>query len=373
MTAEVLKDLKESLKDVVPENLVEQFFSSMPDSVDGHVAQMMAGMIRKMPSDMPPQQKLEAVMKSLSEKGRQHEEHSGDRPGNTKAITRRYFDSLLIEMRLMGQTEPDLETEIFGKMFRSPIMTAALSHLSRFTPGEYGKMEQMILGAKDAGCLAWVGMMENEHFAQCMSTGADMVRVIKPYADEDKIFDQLQQTEELGALAVGMDIDHGLTILGEEDEAVGQKLARKSVKQLRSYVEATNLPFVFKGILSVRDAVIAKEIGARGIVISHHGGRMPYTVPPLLMLPEIRKAVGDEMAVFVDCGISSGMDAYKALALGANAVSVGTHLMPTLNKEGSEGIAKRLEAMRSELKGVMSYTAVHNTRSFDPTVLHKLP
>ena len=150
MTAEVLKDLKESLKGVIPEALVEKFAAGMPDSIDGHVAQMMAGMLKQMPAEMPPEQKLETLMKNMAGKAKQHEESSGDKPGNTKAITRRYYDSLLIEMRLMGLTEPKLETEIFGKTFRSPIMTAALSHLSRFTPGESGKLEQMMQGAKQA-------------------------------------------------------------------------------------------------------------------------------------------------------------------------------------------------------------------------------
>lgn len=371
MIAEVSRELKHSLRDILPEQMIDRILSRLPEDVDEHIGLMLAEMVRKMPAELPPEQKLEAVLREMSNKAREHEAQDGKHPGNTRAITRDYFDSLLIELRLMGQTEPKLETEIFGRQFRSPVMTAALSHLSRFVPGEYGKMEQLLLGAKQEGCLAWVGMMENEAFSQCVSTGADLVRIVKPYADEEKIFSQLRQSETLGALAVGMDIDHSLTVYGEEDVAIGQAMERKSVEQLRRYVEATGLPFVFKGVLSVRDALIAKEIGASGIVLSHHGGRMTYTVPPLLLLPEIRKAVGEDLTIFVDCGLASGMDVYKAMALGADAAGVGTHLLPILNREGAEGVAKRLEAMRAELKGVMAHTGITDTKSFDASVLHR--
>ena len=78
------------------------------------------------------------------------------------------------------------------------------------------------------------------------------------------------------------------------------------------------------------------------------------------------------MPVFVDCGICGGMDAYKALALGATAVSVGNHLIPVLKKGGAQAVADRINAMTDELKGAMAYTGVKDMNSFDPTVIHRL-
>jgi len=107
-------------------------------------------------------------------------------------------------------------------------------------------------------------------------------------------------------------------------------------------------------------------------VVSHHNGRMNYAMPPLAVLPEIVKEVGDVMPIFVDCGICSGMDAYKALALGATAVSVGTHLIPFIRQGGAEGVAARMREMNDELRGIMASTGVADASSFDPTVIHRL-
>ena len=78
------------------------------------------------------------------------------------------------------------------------------------------------------------------------------------------------------------------------------------------------------------------------------------------------------MPVFVDCGICSGMDAYKALALGATAVSVGTHLIPYIRQGGEQAVAKRMEEMTAQLKGAMAYTGVASVNEFDSSVLHRI-
>ena len=118
-----------------------------------------------------------------------------------------------------------------------------------------------------------------------------------------------------------MDIDH---IFGENgvDVCVGEKMAVQTADMLRSYVESSKLPFVVKGVLSVRDALTCAEIGAKAIIVSHHHGRMPYAVPPMMVLPEIKKALeGKDVKIIVDCGIASGADVYKAIALGADAAA----------------------------------------------------
>ena len=107
---------------------------------------------------------------------------------------------------------------------------------------------------------------------------------------------------------------------------------------------AAKVPFIVKGVLSPEDAEKSVKAGAAGLVVSHHHGMMQYSVPPLKVLPEILSAVGGSVPVFVDCGIESGMDAYKCLALGAAAVSVGRHLMPLL-KQGPEAVAARIMEM----------------------------
>jgi isopentenyl diphosphate isomerase/L-lactate dehydrogenase-like FMN-dependent dehydrogenase len=76
------------------------------------------------------------------------------------------------------------------------------------------------------------------------------------------------------------------------------------------------------------------------------------------------------MEVFIDCGIVSGMDAYKCLALGAKAVSVGRHLMPLL-KQGPEAVSQRINEMTAELAGIMARTGVKTLEDMDSTIIHR--
>lgn len=292
-------------------------------------------------------------------------------PASSREITRAYFDSLLLEQRLMDSAVPDTSFTLYGREFATPIMTAALSHLGTFNPDMPDGMTEYAKGAKLAGAVHWIGMGSEEEFVR-VAAEAPTIRIVKPYADEEKIFLQIKTAEKNGALAVGMDIDHMFDAKGNPDICMGEEMAVKSPEDLKRYIASTKLPFIIKGVLSVRDALACAEIGAKGIVVSHHSGRMNYAVPPLQVLPDIVKAVGNQFPVFVDCGVCSGMDAYKALALGATAVSVGTHLIPYIRTGGGQAVAERIIEMTGELKGVMANTGVKTVHDFDASVLHRL-
>ena len=108
----------------------------------------------------------------------------------------------------------------------------------------------------------------------------------------------------------------------------------------------------------------------RGIVVSHHHGIMDYSAPPLFVLPDIVKAVGAQMTIIVDCCIESGMDVFKALALGADAVCVGQNLIPALTSDGADGVKQRICELTRQLRGVMSRTGARTLDEIDGTVLH---
>lgn len=289
---------------------------------------------------------------------------------NTKQITRDYFDSLLLEQRLMDAVPASTRATIFGRVYNTPIMTAALSHLKVYQPQADQPMEEYARGAAMVGTMHWIGMTDSDELRRVMGCCANTVRIVKPYADRDKALAQLQEAQALGAPAVGMDMDHMFGADGRPDVVQGETMGVYTADDWRAMIGATNLPFIVKGVLSVRDAVRCQELGAAGIVVSHHNGRLPDAVPPLLVLPDIRRALGPDFTIFVDCGIASGLDAYKALALGANAVCVGTHLIPVVVQKGADGVRDRLQAMTDELRGLMAATGVKDLASFDSTVLH---
>ena len=121
----------------------------------------------------------------------------------------------------------------------------------------------------------------------------------------------------------------------------------------------TSVPLVLKGILSPRDAVLAAEHGAAGIVVSNHGGRQLDVVPAgVEVLPEIVAAVGDRLEVYVDGGVRRGTDIVKALALGARAVLFGRPYIWGLAVDGEAGVRRVLEMLRIELELAMALCGV---------------
>ena len=177
-----------------------------------------------------------------------------------KEKTREYFDSLWLEQRLMDSGEPDTSIELYGKKFATPVMTAALSHLGKFHPDMPDGMVEYARGAAISSAVHWIGMGSDEEFARVTATGAQTIRIIKPYADEEEIFRRIRVAEEHGALAVGMDIDHMFDMKGNPDVCLGDVMAVKSSADLKRYIEATKLPFIIKGVLSVQDAVRCAEM-----------------------------------------------------------------------------------------------------------------
>jgi isopentenyl diphosphate isomerase/L-lactate dehydrogenase-like FMN-dependent dehydrogenase len=291
------------------------------------------------------------------------------RESDANVITKKYLDSILIEPRYIDSKVADTKTEFFGEVFDSPVMTPAFSHLKNYNNRPLTGLEEYSIAAKECNILNFVGMMENDQFEKIVRTGAKTVRIVKPYKDNGKVKDQFAFAKEVGAFGIGMDIDH---IFGEKgyDVVVGEDMTFQTTEMLAGYVQAYDLPFVVKGVLSVADALKCKEIGAKAIIISHHHGRIPYAVPPLMALPKIKEALKDtDIKIIVDCSIDSGADVFKALALGADAAAVGRSMMPSLEKDGTEGVKEFIGKVTSDLKYLMSSTGFDSVSKIDSSVL----
>ena len=282
-------------------------------------------------------------------------------PGDSIRIAREYMDSLLVESRIVGAKRPSTKFEFLGETFDTPIMTAALSHID---------LVGMAKGAKEAGAPVSIGMGDNESLAAVLSTGAKVMKIIKPYADHEEIFSRIRFAEEHGAFAVGMDVEHAIHADdAENDEIHGLPMRLPTLDELRAFIQSTKLPFFIKGALCVRDAERCLELGCAGIILSHHNGLMRYAVPPVRMLPKIREAVGRRLLLIADGGMESGWDAFKALALGANAVTVGKPLMAPLKEKGPAGVRDVLLTMTKQLQTVMYRTGSEDLQHIDPTVI----
>lgn len=288
--------------------------------------------------------------------------------GNSNRIAREYIDSLRIETRYMDSTNPDTAFELYGARFASPIMTAALSHLDHFMfPGAGMALAE---GAKAADVVLWYGMADDAEIDQLAATGAKLIEIIKPYADRDKIMAKIRHAEELNLLAVGIDIDHPFSDDGGPDIVDGEAMRAITTAEMTEICASTRLPVIAKGVLSRRDAERCLAAGIGGMVLSHHNNRIEYAAPPLAMLPEIAAISGD-VPLFVDCEIRTGMDAFKALALGAKGVCIGRPLMTAIKQGGPEAVRDYLNRAKGELAKAMAYTGCTDLTKMDPTVIRR--
>ena len=136
---------------------------------------------------------------------------------------------------------------------------------------------------------------------------------------------------------MAMDIDAaGLPFLQHLDPPAGSK----TVEQLKEIALAAGVPFILKGIMTVKGAEKAIESGAAGIVVSNHGGRVLDDCPATQeVLADIVAAVDGRAKILVDGGIRTGSDVFKALALGADAVLIARPFVTAVYGAGADGVA----------------------------------
>ena len=291
------------------------------------------------------------------------------RVSDANEINEQFMDSIFFEQRLIDSVKADIKTTLFGKEFSMPVAMPAFSHLGHYSNRPLSGLEEYSIAAKECNILNFCGMMENDGFKKIMDVNPTTVRIVKPYADNGKIRDQLAFAESIGAFGVGMDIDHIFGNTGY-DICMGEEMAAQTSDMLKSYIDSVKIPFIVKGVLSVEDALKCAELGAKGIIVSHHHGRLPYAAPPMMVLPEIKEALkGKDVTIIVDCGVTSGSDVYKALALGADAAAVGRSMLPFLEKDGSDGVCEYIESVGNELRFVMSATGFKKVSEIDDSAL----
>ena len=281
-------------------------------------------------------------------------------PGNGAARNYEKWQDICVNMdTLCPNAEPDVSFEMFGRKFTAPIFVAPLGAIDMHYGPKYKDIEYnsiLIKAAYEYGLMALTGDGVNP--AIMLSSAEDMTKVegvgcpiIKPW-NKEAVFEKLDVLNEKNIFSCGMDVDGaGLPFL----KAMNPNAGSKSVDEMKEIISYAKMPFIVKGIMTAKGALKAVEAGAAAIVVSNHGGRVQGAVPSTAeVLPEIVEAVKGKTVILVDGGIRSGVDVFRALALGADGVLIGRPILPMIYGGGAEGFNVYMDKIIGELKGTMT-------------------
>lgn len=274
------------------------------------------------------------------------------------------WKEIRLNMDTLVEKRPiDTSLSLFGKEFKYPFFAGPVGAVNL----HYGDClndvsynDILVSACAEFGIAAFTGdgVDSNVMLAATKAiknAGGSGIPTVKPWNIE-LIREKLELVKESGAFAVAMDIDAaGLPFLKNLNPPAGSK----SVEELREIVDAAGLPFIVKGIMTVKGALKAKEAGASAIVVSNHGGRVLDQCPATAeVLEEIADAVDGSMKILVDGGIRSGTDVFKALALGADAVIIARPFVTAVYGGGREGVESYIQKISGELADTMAMCGV---------------
>jgi 4-hydroxymandelate oxidase len=135
----------------------------------------------------------------------------------------------------------------------------------------------------------------------------------------------------------------------------------------------TKLPIMVKGMLLGEDAHRAVDMGANGLIVSNHGGRVLDGLPSALdVLAAVREVTASEVPLLMDGGVRTGSDVVKALALGASAVLIGRPVLHAMAVAGMAGVAHALHLLRTETEAVMAQLGCRDLTAIGPERLIRL-
>ena len=277
---------------------------------------------------------------------------------------------------LVDVSERSLATSAFGLELPHPIILApTASHQLAHPDGERATAR----GAAEAGALMTLSTISSVPLEEVAAAAPGAPRWFQLYAPEDRdaIRSLVDRAVAAGYAAIVVTVDLAVPGNRERDLRTGFEvilgvhlppteptgdsglvlLPTMDWSKLEWLRSICPIPLVAKGILRADDAMRAVEAGCDGVWVSNHGGRQLDTaITSTDALPEIAEAVGEAALLVADGGIRRGIDALKAIALGADLVAVGRPVLWGLAANGSDGVCRVLEILAEELSRSMALT-----------------
>ena len=297
----------------------------------------------------------------------------------TGASFRRNLEALqqykLVTRLIHDIEDPNPSIKFLDRQLSLPVLAAPITGAVTNMGGAVEELDfckAMIDGAIDAGTIAFVGdgatADKYKIGLQAISEAGGLgIPIFKPRKDSNEVLKRIRAAEEAGAIAVGMDID---AIVFKTMEMRNQQVSSRNIDALKELISSTKLPFILKGIMTVKDAQLAVQAGAWGIIVSNHGGRvLDEMLGSMDVLEKISSAVKGKIFIMVDGGFRNGVDIIKAAACGANAVLIGRPTAIAAVGLGARGVSHYFQQLKDELKKAMILVGASSVSDIPPEVV----
>ena len=295
------------------------------------------------------------------------------------------FRDIKLAGRVLGDVSGgNTNIELFGKTLKHPLMLAPIGYQKLFHPR--GELETA-LAAKVTETPLVVSSLSNSHLEDISRIHANIFwfqLYYRPKRQEN--LDLINRAKAAGYNAIVITLDAPISGIRNREQRAGFYFPKElsavnmpkggeeiSINENQNFVfdglmknapkwgdiecviKNTDLPVILKGIMHPDDAKKAIDIGAQGIIISNHGGRILDGLPATIsVLPAIKEAIKDNAKIILDGGIRRGSDIFKSMALGADAVMIGRPYIYGLGVAGALGVAHIIRTLREELEITMA-------------------
>ena len=331
----------------------------------------------------------------------------------TLAANRAAFERVGIRARrLVDVSEPDMSVSLFGRRWTSPIGIAPCGSQKAFHAGgevavalaarsedhlqllstvttssveevneargepvwyqlypttSFEVTRQLVARAEAAGCPALVLTVDlpagSNRITQALSARLDQRECtichqpgFANYVSRKSMFDEIEVADAVG-----------------RSRFAGLNQPAMTWEVIRRLRDTTDMRLLLKGIVTAEDAELCIEHGVDAVVVSNHGGRAEESgIGTLDSLPEVAAAIGGRIPIIMDSGIRRGVDIFKALALGADAVLIGRAYLWGLAAFGEPGVAAVLRMLRAELKLAMQLAGTPSLGDIGPASVRRL-
>ncbi|RQG87889.1 alpha-hydroxy-acid oxidizing protein [Natrarchaeobius halalkaliphilus] len=318
--------------------------------------------------------------------------------GETGRANRREFDRWRIVPRVLRDvSDRSLGVDLFEKTLRSPLLLAPIGGQTKYH--EDGELAS-VRAATELGvpfALSTASSYSIEDVAE--TDDSNLLFQLYCTSDFDTTVNLLERAERAGYDGILLTVDFQVprwspeTLSRTNDQLYASSLANLSAdspansvsdttadplardeslswEDLSALTEATTLPIYLKGITHPEDARLAVEHGMDGVVVSNHGGRqVDGSIAAITALPHVADAVGADVPVLFDSGVRGGADAFKAIALGADAVFLGRPYLYGLTIAGQRGVYEVVHNVLAELDSVVGLSGYDSIANVDRSAI----